>query len=82
MEIFVPDQATHAPGWAPECPTRWSQDGAPAHPDEPEEPDDDEDDDEKGYPGINRPEMPATDRESVERPEKAPNPLNDAQGAS
>jgi hypothetical protein len=80
MEQIIPDQETRAsqwePRWAIPHATRRTQGGAPAHPDEPEEPDDDEEDD-GGYPGITRPEMPATDRESVERPEKAPNPLNE-----
>jgi hypothetical protein len=57
---------------------RHSQGGAPDYPDPPERRDDDDDEeDEGGYPGINKPEMPATDRESIERPEKAPNPMDE-----
>jgi hypothetical protein len=83
MKSIAPDSEQYVPVWARGrivcVDLRWLQDGSPTQPDIPEEPDDD-DDEEGGYPGINRPEMPWTDRESVERPEKAPNPLDEPAG--
>jgi hypothetical protein len=80
MEQILPNRETRASESAFEraadSDVRRTQDQAPAYPDPPE-PDDQDEDDEAGYPGINRPEMPATDRESIERPEKAPNPLDE-----